>query len=91
MEKKGKTFTPSTKFSEKIKEVYKYMEEEDLANDKQLKNIKVVANNQNNLLSIQNFHRYVHSYKTQSASSDLKLKWDNLEEFFEILWKPLKK
>ncbi len=90
-EKKGKTFTPSTKFSEKIKEVYKYMEEEDLANDKQLKNIKVVANNQNNLLSIQNFHRYVHSYKTQSASSDLKLKWDNLEEFFEILWKPLKK
>ena len=40
-------------------------------------------------LSIDNFHEYVHSCTTQPSSSELKAKWDNLEEFFEILWKSL--
>ncbi|MDI9347090.1 MAG: hypothetical protein QM538_01115 [Methylacidiphilales bacterium] len=42
-------------------------------------------------LSIENFHEYVHSTTTQPTSSELKGKWDNLQEFFEILWGDLKK
>lgn len=42
-------------------------------------------------LSIENFHEYVHSGTTQPTSSELKGKWDNLQEFFEILWGELNK
>lgn len=83
---KKETFAENIKFSGKITKVSDYMEQNNLADNKQLKNIRSVATDKNNLLSIQNFHSYVHSYKTQPSSSDLKLKWDNLEEFFEILW-----
>ncbi len=87
--KKGQTFADDIKLSGKITKVCEYMEQENLADKKQLKNIRTVATDKNNLLSIQNFHSYVHSYRTQPTSSDLKLKWDNLEEFFEILWNSL--
>lgn len=40
-------------------------------------------------LSIENFHEYVHSTTTQPSSSELKSKWENLQEFFKILWKTL--
>jgi len=40
-------------------------------------------------LSIENFHEYVHSRTTQPTSSELKSKWDNLQEFFEVLWESL--
>lgn len=42
-------------------------------------------------LSIENFHEYVHSGTTQPTSSELKGKWENLQEFFEILWGDLDK
>jgi hypothetical protein len=45
------------------------------------------AKKENSYLSIDNFHEYVHSSTTQPTSSELKAKWDNLQEFFEILWK----
>ena len=37
-------------------------------------------------LSIHKFHEYVHSSVVQPTSSELKLKWDNLQPFFELLW-----
>lgn len=42
-------------------------------------------------LSIENFHEYVHSSRVQATPSDLKLKWDNLQSFFEALWASIKK
>jgi len=47
------------------------------------------AKRENTYLSIDNFHEYVHSTTTQPSSNELKLKWDNLQEFFEILWEDL--
>ncbi len=44
------------------------------------------AKKENSYLSIDNFHEYVHSTTTQPSSSELKLKWDNLQPFFELLW-----
>ena len=41
------------------------------------------------VLSIQNFHDYVHCLKSEPASNDLKTVWDLLQEFFEILWEEI--
>lgn len=49
------------------------------------------AKKENTYLSIDNFHEYVHSHTTQPSSNELKLKWDNLQEFFETLWNDLNK
>ena len=89
-EKNGKTFKSDTKLAGKITTVADHMEQNAIASANQLKNIRTVATDKHNLLAIENFHSYVHSYKSQPCSSDLILKWDNLEEFFEILWKSLK-
>lgn len=43
------------------------------------------------ILSIVNFHQYVHSHTTQPLSNDLKTAWDKLEPFFEYLWDTLHK
>ncbi|MCK5475397.1 MAG: hypothetical protein KAI71_02345 [Candidatus Pacebacteria bacterium] len=87
--KQKQSFADNTKLTTKISQVAKYMEDNNLATKKQLENIRRVAIGKNNLLSIDYFHSYVHSYKAQPTSSDLILKWDNLEEFFEILWESL--
>src|SRR3989339_337369 len=89
-EKNGYTFKSDIKLAGKITTVANHMEKNKIAEKKQLKNIRTVATDKNNLLAIENFHSYVHSYKSQPTSSTLKLKWDNLQEFFEILWSSLK-
>lgn len=90
-EKNGKTFKDDTKLAGKITIVADHMEKNKIADSKQLKNIRTVATDKNNLLAIENFHGYVHSYKSQPSPNDLKIKWDNLQEFFEILWGDLNK
>jgi hypothetical protein len=90
-EKNGKTFKDDTKLAGKITIVADHMEKNKIADSKQLKNIRTVATDKNNLLAIENFHSYVHSYKSQPSPNDLKIKWDNLQEFFEILWGDLNK
>lgn len=75
-----------TKLDGKITKCTDYLESTKGVKKKQLQNIRKVATDKNHILGIQNFHDYVHSYKTQPTPSDLKLKWDNLEEFFQILW-----
>lgn len=86
LEKKGINLPNETKLSGKITKCSEILEISNIATKKQLTNIRKVATDKANILGIQNFHDYVHSYKTQPSSSDLKLKWDNLQEFFQILW-----
>lgn len=85
-EKEGCSFKSETKLAGKITLVADYLEKNMIADKKQLKNIRTVATDKSNILAIENFHNYVHSYKLQPSSGDLKLKWDNLQEFFEIIW-----
>ena len=85
-EKNGNTFKNDVKLTGKIIKVADHIENNNVATKQQLRNVRKVATDKNHLLAIENFHSYVHSYKTQPTSSDLKLKWDNLEEFFKILW-----
>jgi len=85
-EKEGFIFSKETKLAGKITKCCDYLEKKSIATTKQLHNIRKVATDQHHLLNIQHFHDYVHSYKTQPSPTDLKHKWDNLQEFFEIIW-----
>lgn len=86
LEKEGVILPKDTKLSGKITKCSEILELNGTATKKQLTNIRKVATDHNHILCIQNFHDYIHSYKSQPSSSDLKLKWDNLEEFFQLLW-----
>jgi hypothetical protein len=86
LEKEGVTLPKETRLAGKITKCTELMETKDIANSKQLVNIRKVATDPKSILGIQNFHDYVHSYKTTPSPNDLKCKWDNLEEFFQILW-----
>ncbi|MHB1663934.1 MAG: hypothetical protein ACYCT7_01545 [bacterium] len=86
LERVGLELSSDTKLAGKITKTAEYMKNNKIADDKQLKNFRKVAIAGQSILSIDNFHDYVHSYKTMPNSNDLKTNWDNLQEFFQILW-----
>lgn len=85
-------FKKNDTINQKISWVVKSLENKKY-DKKKFNNINKVgsATGQKSYLSIENFHEYVHSTTTQPSSSELKSKWDNLQEFFEILWSDLNK
>ncbi len=84
---KGKTFDKQDGISKMIKWVSDDLEKSGI-DKKQLKNIREVgaASPKVSFLSIKNFHEYVHSPDIVPSPSGLKSKWNQLEEFFKILW-----
>lgn len=90
IQKKSVSIQKDTKLAGKITKVSDDMESRKLATKGQLTNIRKVATNNPSILSIDNFHDYVHCLKVLPTPDDLILKWDNLEEFFTILWNSLK-
>jgi len=87
----GMIFSSNTKLTAKIDKVTKDLEKRKFATSQQLKAIRSVTNKGTSVLSIDSFHEYVHSFKTQPIPIDLIYKWDNLQEFFEILWREIVK
>lgn len=86
---KGFEFNRNKTIAEKISAVTKHMEDNSFANKSQLKGIRKVTGDTSHILHFQNFHDYVHSFQVQPTPSSLKLKWDNVEEFFILVWKTL--
>jgi hypothetical protein len=77
-----------TKLAGKIQKVCDDLKNKGLATDNELKNIRKVATRDNNsVLSVTTFHDFVHDYKTSPIASELKKHWDNLDVFFNVLWK----
>lgn len=85
--KKGFAFGPNVKLAGKITKVTDWLQKKNIATAAQITNIRRVATNGNTVLAIEHFHEYVHSFTAQPAPVDLIYKWDNLQEFFEVLWK----
>jgi len=85
-------FKKNDTINQKISWVVKNLEGKKYDKNK-FNNINKVGSStgQKSYLSIENFHEYVHSTTTQPSSSELKSKWDNLQDFFEILWSDLNK
>ncbi|MFZ2126434.1 MAG: hypothetical protein WAV04_02880 [Candidatus Microsaccharimonas sp.] len=94
LEKQGQTVKQDDTISSKIPLVVTSMQK---SNDnlpaKFFTNINTVASAKPevSILSIVNFHQYVHSHSTQPLSNDLKTAWDKLQPFFEYLWDSLHK
>jgi hypothetical protein len=86
LEREGINLPIKTVLAGKITKCADFLEEKNIAKHNQLINIRKVATDKGSILGIQNFHDYVHSYKTVPCPNDLKSKWDNLEEFFNIIW-----
>ena len=89
-DKFGFPFGDNIKLAGKITKIKEDLEKKGIKQS-QLKNIGSVSNKGNSILSINNFHEYVHSFKTQPTPIDLITKWENLQEFFEILWEEINK
>ncbi len=82
----GMTFRDDEKMKGKITKVADKLENDFSIPKNKLTNIRKVATQNPSLLSIQNFHDYVHSLKVIPKPADLILKWDELQEFFEIIY-----
>lgn len=89
--KYGITFGKEVKLKGKVTKVTSILLKNKSATSEQLKVINSITNKGNSILSIDHFHEYVHSFKTQPVPVDLIYKWDNLQEFFEILWSEILK
>lgn len=50
---------------------------------------RVATKDNNSVLSVETFHDFVHDYKTTPIPSELKKYWDNLDNFFYLLWDSL--
>jgi len=86
----GLPFRSDAKLAGKISKVADELEKSGITKS-QLKNIRSVTRKGNAILSIDYFHEYVHSFKSQPVPVDLIYKWENLQEFFEILWEEIGK
>ena len=75
-----------TNIKQKIILVAQYMEESGIAKEGSLKNIRRVASESDSYLCIDSFHEYMHSLNTVPVPGDMKKKWDNLKDFFKLLW-----
>jgi hypothetical protein len=91
IEKYGISVKSDIKLAGKITKVVGDLENRKVANPNQLKNINNVASKRDSILSIENFHEYVHSSKVQPTPTDLIIKWEGLQEFFEIMWEEISK
>ena len=76
----------------KINDVVQYMLDNNIATNDQIRGIRQSSTSpKTDILHIQRFHEYVHSGTIQPDPASLKIKWENVQEFFEVLWNDLDK
>ena len=90
MNKFGIQMHKDTKLSGKLSKVTEDLGKKGINKEKLNSIIKVITTG-SAILSIGNFHEYMHSFKTQPVPIDLINTWDNIQEFFEILWGEISK
>ena len=92
IDKMDKKLSQNMTITKKIEMVTKYMTQNSIAKKDQLRAIQQISTTSTkDILHIQRFHEYVHSGIIQPDSASLKVKWNNLQKFFEILWSDLDK
>lgn len=93
LEKHGWSANKNESVKSKVQRVVELLEKEEgvKANDARIMSINRVASSkaEDNILSIENFHQYVHSNSRLPQPTDLKQAWDELQGFFELLWDAL--
>ncbi len=88
LKKKNIEYSFNIKLKEKIALVSRHMIINNIATDEEVKYVRNTSQkSSSNILSVDNFHEYIHSGNIRPVPGDLKAYWDNSQEFFEILWK----
>lgn len=71
---------------DKVEKVATHMQDRTFADSATLKGILISVNNNNDILSVDTFNAYVHNRQLSPVSRDLKLSWENVQPFVEIIW-----
>ena len=83
---KGIDLSKQPTFSKKLEVVSQYMEDNNLLTKNELKTVRTAASNKNSIFSADTFNSYIHNLNNIPVSSDLKISWDNMENFIQKLW-----
>ena len=84
---KKNRYAKNCTIKQKINLVCDHMLKQDYAKPQQLKYIGITANGaKTDFFHIDRLHEYVHNRRIAGEPNSLKTHWDNIQEFFEILW-----
>lgn len=83
-----KVENPSTKLRVKITAVADHLEDSGRWSKAELKPVRRVSSGEDGAHALDTFHGYVHNPALDPVPHDLLVAWDNLQAFFEELWKP---
>ena len=79
-------YSEKSSLANKLIAVADYFEKHSMMDAKSLKAIKTEAKNPVSLFSIDTLNAYVHNPRFQPKAVDVKVIWDNFEEFIIKLW-----
>ncbi len=71
---------------DKISAVADYMEKEKICEKDEIRGIRTIVANREHVLSIESLNAYVHNRSFNPSDTDLKVTWDNLEDFMKHIW-----
>ena len=93
LEKHGEAISETENLPSKIPRVVNILESQYAIPSASMSAIRKVgsSNPSVSILSITAFNQYIHSLRSQPLPTDLKIVWDDLEEFFTLVWEILDK
>ena len=74
------------KLFKKVERVAKYMKDNNILDDEDLKPVKKSVSNPDGLFALNTFNAYVHNIHFEPIDKELKITWDRMEHFMEKLW-----
>lgn len=83
------TVSINSKLSTKIEKIVENLKDKSLINDPQAKGILNLAKTPHSFFSVNTFNAYVHNKDFNPLSKDLKITWDNIQFFIEVIWSEL--
>jgi len=75
------------KLTQKIESVANDIETRKMMNKNELRAVRQMASSQTQTQSVRTFHSYVHNKDVTPSASDLKIAWDDLWAFIEMMWR----
>jgi hypothetical protein len=78
--------TVDSKLVAKVQKVAEFMSTGNHLSKDQLKGIHVAVSNDHDVLSINTFNSYVHGSRFHPQPDNLKVAWDNVEDFISKVW-----
>ena len=85
-QKKLTGVTDDSKLTQKVDHVANDLEQKGVLKKNELKAPRGSITNKHSVLSVDTMHAYVHNKNYSPIEKDLKVSWDNIQQFMEALW-----